>query len=72
MRDALYKWVKEFDYESTPIERMDLIELSKAVKEVELVDELESDNVSFVRILWVNISGQHRCRVSFLYFVSFI
>ncbi|AES69849.2 glutamate-ammonia ligase-like protein [Medicago truncatula] len=62
MRDALYKWVKEFDYESTPIERMDLIELSKAVKEVELVDELESDNVSFVRILWVNISGQHRCR----------
>jgi phage tail sheath gpL-like len=56
---------------STPIERMDLIELSKAVEEVELVDDLESD-VSFVRILWVNISGQHRCRVSFLYFVSFI
>jgi hypothetical protein len=51
---------------STPIERMDLIELSKAVEEVELVDDLESD-VSFVRILWVNISGQHRCRVSFLY-----
>ncbi|KEH15956.1 type-1 glutamine synthetase 1 isoform X2 [Medicago truncatula] len=40
---------------------MDLIELSKAVENVELVDTLDTD-VSFVRILWVDNSGQHRCR----------
>ncbi|CAK8571474.1 unnamed protein product [Lathyrus sativus] len=40
---------------------MDLIELRKAVEEVEVVNELEID-VSFVRILWVDNSGQHRCR----------
>jgi len=32
-------------------------------------DDLETD-VSFVRIIWVDNSGQHRCRVSFLYPVS--
>jgi hypothetical protein len=47
---------------------MDLSELRKAVEEVEDVDDLE--NASFVRILWVNVLGQHRCRVSFLYPVS--
>ncbi|XP_050889687.1 uncharacterized protein LOC127094974 isoform X2 [Lathyrus oleraceus] len=40
---------------------MDSIELGKAVEEVEVVNELEID-VSFVRILWVDNSGQHRCR----------
>jgi len=49
---------------------MDLRELRKAVEEVEDVDDLE--NVSFVRIIWVNFSGQHRCRVSSLYPVCFI
>lgn len=44
---------------------MDLIEMGKAVEEVEVVNELDVD-VSFVRILWVDNSGQHRCRVSFL------
>ena len=32
-------------------------------------DDLETD-VSFIRIIWVDNSGQHRCRVSFLYPVS--
>jgi len=31
--------------------------------------DLETD-VSFVRIIWVDNSGQHRCRVSFLYPIS--
>ncbi|KEH42130.1 putative glutamine synthetase [Medicago truncatula] len=39
---------------------MDLSELRKAVEEVEDVDDLE--NASFVRIIWVNFLGQHRCR----------
>jgi len=46
---------------------MDLPELRKAVEEVEVVDELESDLVSFVRIIWVDILGNHKCRVSMLY-----
>lgn len=32
-------------------------------------DDLETD-VSFIRIMWVDNSGQHRCRVSFHYPVS--
>jgi hypothetical protein len=34
-----------------------------------VIDELESD-VSFVRIIWVDNSGQHRCRVSSVYTIS--
>lgn len=31
-------------------------------------DALQSD-VSFVRIIWVDASGQHRCRVSHLFYI---
>ncbi|XP_058747378.1 uncharacterized protein LOC131620345 [Vicia villosa] len=48
---------------------MDLSELRKEVDEVELENELEIDveneleiDVSFVRIIWVDHSGQQRCR----------
>ncbi|KAI5395751.1 hypothetical protein KIW84_062069 [Lathyrus oleraceus] len=37
------------------------MDLNGLIKVVDEVDELESD-VSFVRILWVTHSGQHRCR----------
>lgn len=47
------------------------MDLNGLIKVVDEVDELESD-VSFVRILWVTHSGQHRCRVRFLYYVSVI
>lgn len=35
------------------------------------IDVSEND-VSLVRIIWVDASGQHRCRVSFLYLFTFV
>ena len=49
---------------------MDFSVLKKEVDEAVLVDAHAPNDAKLVRIIWVDGSGQHRCRVRFIYYYT--